>query len=288
MKIIVTGATGQLGRIVVKKLLGRIAANEIGVSVRDVEKAQDLQKLEIQVRHGNFSDPESLKHAFEGASQILIVSPNVTGEAAIIQHQNAIDAAKNSGAKRILYTSHMGASSKSEFAPMLSHAAAERYLEASGVSFTSFRNGFYAESAVMMLDEAIKTGELKMPEDGLVAWTSHEDLAEVAATVLSDGGFEGISPNLTGSEVIDFQKIAEILSEITGREIRRVVMPDEKYEELMIARRVPQERINIVMGMFRASRKGEFLKTDSTLEKIIGRKPLSMRDVLKATFSKHK
>src|SRR4051795_5665261 len=144
--IVVTGANGQLGRAIVEHLKARIPAADIGVSVRDPKKAEDLG---VRVRRGDFDDPVSLEHAFEGATQVLIVSAATTGEAALRQHRTAIEAARNAGAERIVYTSHMGANRASAFAPMPDHAATEATLEASTVPFTSLRNGFYAASGVM-------------------------------------------------------------------------------------------------------------------------------------------
>ncbi|SFB52218.1 NmrA-like family protein [Cohnella sp. OV330] len=153
--IIVTGANGKLGRAVVEQLLDRVPAEQIGVSVRDPNQAQELQGRGVRVRRGDFDDAESLHRAFEGASQVLIVSAGIMGEAGIPhgirQHQAAIDAAKQAGASQVLYTSHMGSSPTSPFAPMIHHAATEELLQASGMAFTSLRNGYYAASVLMLI-----------------------------------------------------------------------------------------------------------------------------------------
>ncbi|UJF33414.1 NAD(P)H-binding protein [Paenibacillus hexagrammi] len=116
--IVVTGANGNLGRKIVEELLARVPAEEIGVSVRDANKAQDLKECGVRVRQGNFDDSESLLHSFEQASQVLIVSSNtLEGEEAVRQHQTAIDMAKKAGVGRVLYTSHMGSSATSQFPP---------------------------------------------------------------------------------------------------------------------------------------------------------------------------
>ncbi len=179
--IIVTGANGQLGRAVAERLLERVPAERIGVSVRDLEKARDLEGRGVRVRRGDFDDAASLAHAFEGASRVLIVSVNSHGETAVRQHRAAIEVAKAAGARRILYTSHMGANPASSFAPMVDHAATEAALQDAGVPFTALRNGFYADSAAYLLGAALQTGELAVPEDGPVAWTTPADLAEAAA-----------------------------------------------------------------------------------------------------------
>lgn len=116
--IVLTGANGKLGRAIAERLLDPVPAAQVGVAVRDPEKAHDLQKRGVRVRRGDFDDAASLAGAFEGASQVLIVSIDRTGEPAVRAHRTAIGAAKAAGARRILYTSHMGASPTSMFAPM--------------------------------------------------------------------------------------------------------------------------------------------------------------------------
>lgn len=283
--IIITGANGQLGRAVVERLLERVPAEQVGVSVRDPQKAQGLKERGVRVRRGDFDDTASLAHAFEGASQVLIVSADSSGETAIRLHRTAIDMARQAGARRILYTSHMGSSPTSLFAPMVDHAATEDALRDSGVAFTSLRNGFYTTSALMMLGDAVKTGVMVAPEDGPVSWTSHPDLAEVAAIALSEKVLDGVSPALTASEAIDLSGIAAIASELAQRPIRRVVVPDSEFRAGMVARGFSEEGADLFLGIFRASRRGEFALVDPTLANLIGRPPMSMRDALKAAIS---
>ena len=284
--IIVTGANGKLGRAIVEQLLELTPAEGIGVSVQDTEKAQDLEKRGVRVRRGDYDDPESLAHAFEGASQVLIVSAPRTGEQAIRLNRTAIDTAKAAGAQRILYTSQMGSNPASPFPPMHSHAAIEKILQESGIAFTSLRNGFYTSSGIMLLGNAIETGEVVAPEDGPVAWTAHADLARTAAIALTKGGLNGISPVLTGSEMLDLAGIVEIASEVTGRPIRRVVVSDDEFRSRMVAHGTPDAVVNMQLGLYTASRQGEFAKLDATLTRLIGRPPMTMRDVLKGTLQK--
>ncbi|SFB52446.1 Uncharacterized conserved protein YbjT, contains NAD(P)-binding and DUF2867 domains [Cohnella sp. OV330] len=282
--IIVTGASGQLGRMTVERLLERIPAERLGVSVRDPQKAQHLQAKGVRVRKGDFSDADSLAYAFEGATQVLIVSSDRFGEASVQLHRTAIDAAKKAGASRILYTSHMGSSPSSHFAPMIDHAATEEALQASGVAFASLRNGFYAASALMLLGNALTTGELAAPEDGPVSWTAHPDLAEAAAIALTEQRLDGLSPGLTATDAIDLAGIAAIASELTGRRIKRVIVSDDQYRDTLISHGVPEAQANMLLGIFHASREGEFADIDPTLGQLLGRSPLSMRDVLKASI----
>jgi uncharacterized protein YbjT (DUF2867 family) len=280
--IVVTGATGQLGSAVVERLLERVPADQLGVSVRSPQHAGALAARGVRVRRGDFDDPTSLRDAFEGANQVLVVSGNATGEAAVQQHVTAIDAARAVGVERIVYTSHMGASPTSLFAPMPDHAATEAALEASGLAFTSLRNGFYAASALMLMGPAVQTGQLVAPEDGPVSWTTHADLAEVAAIALAEPGrLDGLTPPLTAGRAVDFAELAVIASEVSGASITRVTVSDDEWRANMRAHGMPDAVVDLLLGVFLASRRGEFSAVDPTLEDLLGRAPSTMREVLR-------
>ena len=164
--IIVTGATGHLGRLIVERLVERLSSDQVGVSVRDPAKAAGLAALGVRVRQGDFNDPASLSHAFEGARQVLVVSSNAraSGGDPLAQHRAAIEAARQAGAGRIVYTSHMAASATSAFPPMLDHHATEAMLGECGVPWTALRHGFYATSGVALMGDALQTGLVEAPE----------------------------------------------------------------------------------------------------------------------------
>jgi NAD(P)H dehydrogenase (quinone) len=280
--IVVSGANGQLGRAVVDGLLERVPAGQLGVSVRDPEKAAELAARGVRVRRGDFDDPASLAHAFEDATQVLVVSTDSLGEEAVRRHRSAIETAASAGAKRILYTSHMGANPASPCAPMPDHAATEAALMATGVPFTALRNGFYASSAVMLLHGAVETGELVAPQDGPVAWTTPADLAAAAVHALTTDDLDGITPPLTGPEALDLDGVARIASAVAGRPVRRVVVSDAEYRERLVANGVPGPYADLLIGMFAASRQGDFAPADPTLARLLGRPATALVDVLKA------
>lgn len=283
--IIVTGASGKLGRAVVEQLLDRVPADRVGVSVRDPDTVQDLAERGVRVRHGRFEDPASLAHSFEGATRVLVVSINSTGPARIAMHRTAIEAARDAGAQRIFYTSHAGAAPQSPFPPMPDHHATEEILHGSGVPGTALRGGFYADSAVMFLGDAVESGELSAPEDGPVNWTTHDDLSDAMAAALADPELDADTLELTGSETLDLAGVAAIASELSGRPIRRTVVPDDDFREAMVARGAPPERADMALGIFRASRQGAFTRLAPTLEQLIGRPPMTMRDVLSRSLA---
>ena len=212
---------------------------------------------------------------------MLIVSNNSSGAEAVQHHENAVEAAKKAGAQRVLYTSHMAASRASAFGPMPDHAATEAYLKQAGIAYTSLRNGFYASTPLFLMGPALQTGRLVVPEDGLVSWTAHADLAAVTAIALHEPGkLDGISPGLTGSEALTMEDIAALASELSGRKIERVVISDAEYRASLVAHGLPEQRADMFVGLFIAMRAGEFKTVDPTLARLLGRAPVTMRQVL--------
>lgn len=282
--IVVTGAAGHLGNAIVESLLRRLAADQIIASVRDPEKASSLAAQGVEVRMGNFDNPHTLEAAFADAEQILIVSADKLGEEALRLHHNAIEAARKAGARRILYTSHMGARAGSPFAPADQHAGTEANLAESGLAYTSLRHGFYAESCLHMIGDGLKTGELRVPEDGPVSWTARDDLADADAAILAEEGrWDGITPPLTASQALTMADLAALTSDVTGREVRHVTVSDDEWRDEKIAAGMPAMYAEMLLGIFRAARRGDFAATDPALEMLLGRPPRTMREMLIAS-----
>lgn len=281
--IVITGATGQLGSRIVDRLLERVPAAGIGVSVRDPARAAGLSARGVRVRRGDFADPASLAEAFEGAAQVLVVSTDESGDTAVAHHVAAIEAAREVGVERVVYTSHQAAAADSLFAPMADHATTERRL--ADAPFTALRNGFYASTVPLLLGDALRTGELVAPADGPVSWTAHADLAEAAAIILAgEGRFDGPTPPLTAPAALDLQDVAALLGELTGRPIRRVVADDEEWVAGLTGHGVPAGRAELVLGMFRAARRGEFATAGTDLAELLGRPATPLRAVLAAAL----
>ncbi len=283
--IVVTGASGVLGRTVVERLLDLVPAERIAVSVRDPAAAGDLAERGVRVRRGDFTEPATLVDAFEGAEQVLVVSANTLGDEGRAQHRTAIEAAAAAGAGRVLYTSHQGARPDSPFAAAPDHAAAEDVLAATGVPWTSLRNGFYANTVPMLIGDAASTGELRLPADGPVAWTTREDLAAGTARLLVDGAPDGPTRPLTGPAAVDMDAVAEIAGAVTGRTIRRIVVDDDEYRADLVGHGVPAHAAEMLVGMFAAARRGDFAPADPTLGELLGHPAEGMHDVLAAALS---
>ncbi|MEO9325380.1 NAD(P)H-binding protein [Nocardioides sp. C4-1] len=270
--LVITGATGRLGSRIVQKVLERVPAQTVGVSVRDPAAARDLADRGVRVRAGDFLDPTSLGHAFEGASRVLVVSAAIRGDGAVAANLAAIDAARAAGAERVLYTSHQAASPTSSFLPQRTHAATEDHLQRLDLPFTALRNGFYVSTLEHYLGAAVAAGRLELPEDGPFSWTHHDDLAEVAAAALVDGArLDGVTAPLTAPDLLDLADVAEAASAALGRAVERVVVPDDEWTASAVARGMPPAAAEFTLGMFRAAREGEFAVTDPTLERVLGR-----------------
>jgi uncharacterized protein YbjT (DUF2867 family) len=278
--IVITGATGALNGATVEHLLDRIPAGQIGVSVRDVAKAQHFADRGVRVRRGSYDDPGTLLDSFEGAEQVLLVSSNDPGSDAVSLHRVAIETAVAAGARRILYTSHQGAGLGSPFVPARVHAETEAILADSGVAWTALRNGFYAHSLDWMLGPWQESGVIAAPADGPASWTERGDVAEAAAVILAgDRPFDG-PVTLTARAAVTFDEIAGIASELTGRDIARVVMDDEKWVAERVASGNPEFMARLLLQFFQAAREERFAGVDPLLGDLLGRQPRTVRDLL--------
>jgi NAD(P)H dehydrogenase (quinone) len=293
--IIVTGASGHLGRAIARQLTLRVSPSQLGASVRDPDKAAELAALGVRVRRGDFAQPESLPHAFAGATVVLIVSSNAraTGGDPLAQHRAAIAAAQDAGARRIVYTSHLAASAASAFPPMHDHAATEAMLAQCGTPWTALRHGFYAASGLALMGDALQTGAIEAPADGKVSWTAHADLAEAAAILLAElfvgdvVRYEGPTPPLTGAQALDLSDLAALSSELLGRPIRRETISDDELRARIAARGAPARAAEIALGLYLASRAGEFAAVDPTLPQLLGRPLIAMRELIAEKIEGH-
>jgi uncharacterized protein YbjT (DUF2867 family) len=278
--IVVTGATGALNGATVEHLLKRLPADEIGVSVRDVARAQHFAGRGVRVRRGSYDDPAALCESFEGADQVLLVSQNDPHGDGPGLHRTAIEAAVAAGARRILYTGHQNARGDSPFAPAREHAATEALLAGSGTAWTSLRNGFYAHSLDWLLGPWRQTGIIAAPADGPVSWTDRADEAEAAAIILAgQRPFDG-PVTLTARRAVTFDDIATIATQITGRDIRRVVVDDEQWIAGQVAAGTSESMARMLLLFFEAARSGHFAEADPLLAELLGREPRTVADLL--------
>lgn len=276
---VITGATGALNGATVDHLLTLRPASEIVVVARDVATASRFADLGTEVRHGDYDDPATLPAAFAGADQLLLVSSSDPAADGVALMRTAIDAAVSAGAGRLLYTSHQGAAPDSPFVPGRDHAATEDLLAASGLPWTSFRNGFYAHSLQWLLGPWRDTGVVTVPADGPVSWTAREDEAVAQAIVLaSDGGYDG-PITLTAAAAPTFAEVTATLSEVAGREIGFRVLDEDAWLADRVAAGQPEGMVRFLLGMYQAAAQGFFAGVDPLLGELVG-SPRSVRDEL--------
>ncbi|MFJ9123447.1 NAD(P)H-binding protein [Streptomyces sp. NPDC102340] len=282
--IVVTGATGGLGSATVEHLLKRLPADQIGVSVRDVAKAQHLANRGVRVRQGSYEDPAALRDSFAGAEQVLVVSGNDPTADMVGLHRNAIEAAVAAGARRILYTSQQGAVPGNPYPASDIHIATEAILGDCGVAWTALRNGAYGP-----LDQVLgpwqRTGEIAQPADGPVPYTDRNDVAEAAAAILAGHrSFDG-PVTLTAPTAVTFDDVAKIASALTGRTINHIVLDDEQWVANQITTGVPEQAARFMLTWYQAGRAGYFAQPDPLLAELLDREPRSIADRLAADIA---
>lgn len=277
--IIVTGATGILNGNTVDHLLQRLPPSHIGVSVRNPEHAQHLADSGVRVRRGGYDDPAALRHSFAGAKQVLLVSSNDVTADVITQHRTAIDAAREAGAERILYTSAHGTGFNTPYPPLAIHAATEQYLAESGVPWTALRNGFYGDLG-QLLGPWQTTGTIAKPADGPFSWVDRRDAGEAAAAILTSDSLIDGPVDLILPSPVTLADFAAQASETTGRLVDRVVVDDEEWVASETANGTPEEVARFTLSMFQATRSGHFAQSDLTLSRLLGRNPRNIADQL--------
>jgi NAD(P)H dehydrogenase (quinone) len=284
--ILVTGATGQLGQIVIEKLSEKIPTNQIAALVRDASKAEHLIAKGVNVRVGDYQNNESLLAAFQGIDRLLLISSNDFNDR-LGQHKNAIDAAVKAGVKHVFYTGvTMNNINSSPLKPLLEeHYLTEAYIKASGLSYTFLQNSLYAEVIPMFLGEnVIETGVFFPAGEGKVAFALREDLGEATANILVSEGHENQTYNLTGSEVISFAEVAAILSELSEKAVSYINPESEVFEGTLKQFGLPEPIIQMSVMFAAGIKNNDFNKTYDSLERFLGRKPTNIRTYLKAVY----
>lgn len=267
---VITGVTGKLGRLAVEDLLERVPAREVAAVARDPRKAADLSERGVDVRHGDYDDPASLRTAFAGADVLLFVSsPDITPGARPRQHGNVVEAAVATGVGRVVYTSAIGAAD----APpgfLADHTVTEALLAGSGLQHTVLRNTFYLEALVNPgLRAALDAGELLGADEGVpVNFAALADLGLAASRALTGDrhppAYELRGPLFTVAD------LARTVSEVSGKDVAY--------------RPVPADAVGEAGFIHQLIASGLFSQPSDDLEKLIGRPPTGLREAVEATL----
>ncbi|CAN7729404.1 SDR family oxidoreductase [Paenibacillus sp. LjRoot56] len=288
-KIIVTAATGELGKLVVKHLLAKVPASEIAVSVRNTEKAAEFAELGIEVRYGDWDDPASLEQAYADASKLLLISsPQDESISRVRKHVSAIEAAHKAGVPHIVYTSFAYADVDA-FAPLANvHLATEFALKASGIPTTILRNTWYQELYVNpSLQAYIDNGSIiNSAGTGKINTATRDDLALAAAAVLAEDGHQGQIYELASSESWSYEQLADILSHVSGKKVAYQSVSDADSSAGMIQAGLPEGLVQFLVAIDSKMAAGTEGRTSTDLEKLIGKKPTSIHESIALLFNK--
>ena len=236
--IVVTGATGQLGRLVIRTLLQKVPAGDIVAAVRSPEKAADLAALGVAVRRADHTQPDSLAAAFAGADKLLLISSSEVGQR-VPQHRAVIDAAKRAGVKLIAYTSLLRADT-SPLGLAAEHKQTEALLRASGLPFVLLRNGWYTENYAASAPAALARGAvLGSAGRGRIASAARADYAAAAAAVLTLDGQAGRVYELAGDASYTLAELAAEIARQSGKAVEYRDLPEAEYRAALIGFGLP-------------------------------------------------
>jgi NAD(P)H dehydrogenase (quinone) len=267
--IVVTGATGQLGRLVIAALLKTVPAGQIAAAVRSPEKAGDLAALGVQVRRADYSDAASLDAAFQGATKVLLISSNEIG-ARLAQHCAVIDAAKRAKVQLLAYTSVLRADTSS-LGLAAEHLDTEQAIKDSGVPAVILRNGWYTENYTAGVPGAVAQGAIYgSAGEGRISSAARSDYAEAAAVVLAGQGHAGKIYELAGDSAYTLAELAAEVSRQSGKPVEYRNIPEADYKAALIGFGLPEVVAALLSNSDTAASKGALFDEGRQLSTLIG------------------
>lgn len=279
MKIGVTGATGQLGTLVLEQLKKRTDADTIVALARTPEKVDGVEARAFDYEKDGLAD------ALKGIDSLLLISGNEIGKRAP-QHANVINAAKEAGVKWIVYTSILKADTTS-ISLAGEHLETEKLLKESGIAHTILRNGWYTENYTGSVPGAVEAGAfIGSAGEGKISSATRLDFAEAAAVVLTGDGHEGKVYELSGDEAYTLSELAAEISKQTGKEIPYKNLPEEAYSEALKSFGIPDVFAEGLASWDVCASHGDLYDEGKTLSELLGRPTTSLSDAVKAALSK--
>jgi NAD(P)H dehydrogenase (quinone) len=281
MSIVVTGATGQLGRLVVAELLERgVPASEVVATGRATDQIKDLADRGVRVEAVDYGQPETLRPALAGARKVLLISGSEFG-ARVSHHANVIAAAEASGADLLVYTSVLNAD-RARFRIAEDHRATEQALAASGVAVTVLRNGWYLENYTPQIPAYLEHGAvLGSAGDGRVSAATRADFAAAAAAVLASDGHEGRTYELA-ADAFTMSGLAAAVGKAAGRQVVYRDLPEQEYAEVLTGAGLPAQYAEILADGDRGIARGELFTESDDLARLIGRPATTMPEAVAA------
>ncbi len=280
--ITVTGATGQLGRLVIEALLARVPAGEITAAVRSPEKAADMAAKGVRVVRADYNDPASLRAAFAGTDRLLLISGNEFGQRDM-QYERLVAAAQAAGVRFIGYTSIPRATENPMYLAQ-DHKVAERLIAATGIPYAFLRNSWYGENYAETIKGGVAHGGiLGAAKTGRISAAPRADYAEAAAIVMAEalaGVFE-----LGGSTSFAMDELAGMIAKVAGKPVGYHDLPVEAYAAKLIEFGLPELMAKALADADRWVAEGWLEVTSGDLEALLGRPTVPMETVVKAVLA---
>jgi NAD(P)H dehydrogenase (quinone) len=284
--ILITGATGQLGHAVTRRLLERVDPTEVAVLARDPAKAAGLRDRGVSVRIGEYGDVDALARAIEGADRVLLIASNEP-QHRMGQHRNVIDAAQHAGVELFGFTSRaLTDVEASRNALMRDYFQTEELIRHSGLPSLLFRDALYLDTIPNYVGGArvFETGIQVPAGGGAVAYALRREMGEAQANAMLDHSGGPVTYVLAGARAHSFADVARALSEVAGVEIPYTDVGDDKYMAEAVARGLPEPVVHRTLGFFADIRDGQLNQTSADLATLLGRAPASLSDGLREVF----
>lgn len=282
MTILVTAASGQLGRLVVDALLERgVAPGELVATARDTSKLADASARGVRTAELDYDRPETIAAAFDGVDTVLLISGSAPGSR-VEGHRNVIEAAAAAGVAKLVYTSVPRATT-ADFVLAPDHKATEEAIAASGVPAVIARHNWYTENYTSDVSRAAETGVIAASVgEGRVASATRADLAAGLAVLLTDDGHLGETYDFAGDRAWSYEELAVAASEITGREVVFTALTPEQHLAALESAGLDAGTAGFVAGIDDGIRRGVLANADGTLARLIGRPTTSLVEGLRA------
>jgi NAD(P)H dehydrogenase (quinone) len=283
MTIGISGAAGQLGRLTTELLLDRVEPGEIVLVTRDPAQLDAFAARGVNVRRGDFDDPEGLREAYRGVDRLLLISGADVGRR-VAQHTEAIAAAKDAGVSRVAYTGIVNPTEANSAAAAPEHRGTEEALLASGLEWTMLRNGIYADLTAQGLIQSIAAGQhVYNSGDGKTSYVARADCAAAAAAILSGDGHANQAYDITGPEALSGADLAALASELSGKPVEAVPVDDATLVGILVEHAgLPEPVAEFIASFGRAGREDQLSTVSNAVEELIGTPPRHFRDVLGA------
>ncbi|UQN08698.1 SDR family oxidoreductase [Deinococcus sp. QL22] len=283
--MLITGATGQMGTLIIQSLLKKIPVDQVAGLARDEDKAAPLKVQGIDIRIGDYDDSAALERAMQGVEKVLLIA-GTDEHKRVQQHQNVVDAAKKAGVRCIAYTSRDLKNRDTLVNQlMLGHFQTEDLIKESGLNYIIFRNILYMDFIAGVVGENVVETGIHLPAgEGRVAYALRSELAEAMARALVDSDWNNRTYHFTGSQSYSFADVASALTQLSGQEVRYTATEKSVFGAQLTGRGVPAFLAERIAGFLTDIKNGQEDHVSTDLAHFLGRTPASLTEGLKVLF----